>query len=145
MADLPTAFLQLLNSKDIYVTATLHTCAQRFRAAHGPFHAEWQERLLCSFPRLPMNSSPRELARHPPHKAAWGFLDLLHVQLALQECTLRGHCIPIYFLTWEALYKCHSQRYQQEQRDLRGSSIKSNSVHMVAFYTTEMKKITSLC
>lgn len=45
---------------DIYVTAKLHTCGRRFHAAHGSFHAEEQERLLLSFPRLNRNSSFRE-------------------------------------------------------------------------------------
>lgn len=45
------------NSKDIYVTVSSHTCAQWFHAAHGSFHAGQQERQLCSFPSLNMNSS----------------------------------------------------------------------------------------
>ena len=65
-ANLPTAFLQLLISKDIYVTANLHTCGQWFHAAHGSFHAEQQERPLCRFPRLHMNSSSPGLPRAFP-------------------------------------------------------------------------------
>ena len=61
VASLPTAFLQLLNSKDIYVTTDLYTCGQWFHAAHGSFHAEQQERPPCRFPRLDMNSSLRGL------------------------------------------------------------------------------------
>lgn len=54
--NLPTAVLQLLSSKDIYVTARLHTCGQGFHAAWGSFHAEQEEGLCCSFPRLNMSS-----------------------------------------------------------------------------------------
>lgn len=51
VANLPTAFFQLRNSKDIYVTGNLYTCGQGFHAAQGSFHAEQQERLLSHFPR----------------------------------------------------------------------------------------------
>ena len=74
VASLPTAFLQLLNSKDIYVPADLYTCGQRFHGAHGAFHAEPQERPPCRFPRLDMNSSFRELWAGPAlhWRPQWG-------------------------------------------------------------------------
>lgn len=86
VASLPTAFLQLLNSKDIYVTADLYTCGQWFHAAHGSFHAEQQERPPRRFPRLDMNSSfrglwagptfawlPQRGREHPACSTAWAF------------------------------------------------------------------------
>jgi hypothetical protein len=66
LTNLPTAVLQLLSSKDIYVTARLHTCGQGFHAAQGSFHAEQEEGRWSSFPRLNMSSSFLRAVPHFP-------------------------------------------------------------------------------